>query len=205
MIVTSIKAHISQRGKYSVFIDGEYVFSLSDSALLESKLVRGQDLDEKQIEAFKQRSADDLLFEQTIRYVSLRLRTAWEVKSYLSRKGASPALITSILNKLSDIHLIDDEKYVRAYINDRQLFRPTSRRKIILELQKKHIDGEVIKDAAAAVLEQNEEQTALQAIIRRLRKQSRYQNDLKLMQYLSRQGFNYGDIKAALSNEKLDA
>jgi SOS response regulatory protein OraA/RecX len=92
--------------------------------------------------------------------------------------------------------LIDDEKFAEAFVNDRRLLRPTSRRKLILELRKKRVADEVIQAAVGS--EQQDEQAALQAIIESKRRQSRYRDDLKLMQYLARQGFSYGDIKAAL-------
>jgi SOS response regulatory protein OraA/RecX len=37
-------------------------------------------------------------------------------------------------------------------------------------------------------------------VIERKRRQTKYQDDTKLMQYLARQGFGYDDIKSALQN-----
>jgi SOS response regulatory protein OraA/RecX len=57
-------------------------------------------------------------------------------------------------------------------------------------------------DIEEAVGSQSEdEQSAIKTIIEQKRRQARYQDDLKLMQYLARQGFNYGDIKDALKDE----
>ena len=66
----------------------------------------------------------------------------------------------------------------------------------MFELQRKHVAKEIIE----AVLEGStqSDQSALHALIERKRQQTRYQDDLKLMQYLARQGFQYGDIKEAL-------
>jgi len=41
----------------------------------------------------------------------------------------------------------------------------------------------------------------LRELIAKKRQQSRYQDKLKLMQYLSRQGFGYGDIKTVLEED----
>ncbi|PIZ61835.1 hypothetical protein COY17_03540, partial [Candidatus Saccharibacteria bacterium CG_4_10_14_0_2_um_filter_52_9] len=80
-----------------------------------------------------------------------------------------------------------------------QLLRPTSRRKMMLELRKKHVADDTIQVALGE--EQADEQAALLDIIERKRRQSKYQDDLKLMQYLARQGFGYHDIKAALDKD----
>jgi regulatory protein len=200
MKITNIKQQIKRAGRYSVFVDGKYGFSLSDSALLDSRLIVGQELSQQQLRELKQTSAADKLYANTLRYLAIRPRTIWEVTTYLQRKGASPALTKTILNKLSNANLLDDKKFAEAFVNDRQLLRPTSRRKIIMELRQKHVADEVIQSVLGD--EQHDEQTALQSIIDSKRRQTKYQDNLKLMQYLARQGFNYSDIKAALQNDQ---
>jgi regulatory protein len=199
MKITSIAQQQKRSERYSIFVDGAYAFSLSEAALLRAQVMRGQELSQQQLGELKALSGSDKLYAMASRYVALRPHTTWEVGQYLKRKQASPTLITQILNKLSNIGLIDDARYAQAYIHDRQLLRPTSRRKIMFELRKKHIAGETIEAALAG----NDEAdiTALDAIIERKRLQSRYTDDLKLMQYLARQGFHYSDIKEALKGK----
>ena len=196
MKVTSIKQQVKRGDRYSIFVEGKYAFSLSESALLESKLASGQELTQQQVSEYKQLSADDKLYNRALRYVAMRPRSEWEMQFYLERKGASPPLIEQITNKLRDIGLLDDKKFAQAFVNDRRLLRPTSRRKLQLELRKKRIANDIIEAVVGS--ESEDEQTALQAVITSKRRQTKYQDDLKLMQYLARQGFSYGDIKAAL-------
>ncbi|HEX4774559.1 MAG TPA: RecX family transcriptional regulator [Candidatus Saccharimonadales bacterium] len=200
MKITAIKQQQKRADRYSVFVEGKYTFSLSEAALLELKLASGQELSPEQAKEFKKISADDKLYNQTLRWAAMRLRTKWEVETYLERKQASPALIEYILNKLSNIELVNDEKFAKAFVNDRQLLRPTSRRKLILELHKKHVGDELIRKVMEGH-EPEDEQAALSSIIERKRRQSRYEDDLKLMQYLARQGFNYDNIKSALGKK----
>lgn len=197
MKITSITQQRKRNNRYSVFVDGAYAFSLSETALLDSGVTRGQELSQEQLRELQEVSSNDKLYNKTTRYAALRPHTAWEISEYLKRQQASPALVTEILNKLSNIGLIDDRQYARSYVHDRQLLRPTSHRKIVFELRKKHVSKEVIE----AVLGESEQsdQPALHALIERKRQQTRYQDDLKLMQYLARQGFHYGDIKEALT------
>jgi len=199
MKITSIKQQAKRTDRYSIFVDDKYCFSLSETALLDSKLASGQELDAEQIEGFKQLSADDKVYNQALRYVAMRPRSCWEVQFYLERKHASPPLIELILNKLSVIGLLDDAKYAQAFVNDRRLLRPTSRRKITAELKKKRIASEVIEKVLGSG--SADDQTALHSVIKSKRRQAKYQDDLKLMQYLARQGFNYDDIKSALGTD----
>jgi regulatory protein len=199
MKVTGIKQQLRRKDRISVFIDGKYTLSLSEAALLESKLIVGQELSAAELKKIRELASEDGLYDQALRYAVMRLRTIGEMSSYLQRKGVSPALAETILNKLSKIGIVDDGKFASAYVADRQRLRPTSRRKIIYELRAKHVAEDVIQSALNE--EQDEEQTTLRALIKRKRQISRYQDDVKLMQYLARQGFSYGDIKAALTAE----
>lgn len=197
--ITRISQQLKDQRRYSIYVDGKYAFSLGEDALLTSKVSSGQELTQKQLDEYKKLSGEDKLYSRTLKYIALRPRTKWEIESYLARKKATPPQTELIINKLSNIDLIDDKKLAFAYVNDRNLLRPTSRRKLIAELRKKHIDSEIIE--AAVNSESHDEKAALEHIVARKRQQTKYQDDLKLMRYLAGQGFNYGDIKEALNSQ----
>jgi len=197
MKITAIKNQAKDKSRYSIFVDNKYAFSLSERALIDSKLAQGDELDKSEVDRLKKLSGDDKLYTRALKLVASRPKTDGETRDYLRRKDASPALIDSILNKLSDIDLINDKKYAKSFVNDRILLRPTSRRKIIAELKKKHIKQTTIDEALAGY---TGDPSALEQVIRHKRRQEKYRDNLKLMQYLARQGFNYDDIKSALSS-----
>lgn len=199
MKITSIKQQAKRADRYSVFVDEKYSFSLSESALLRSGLASGQELSKQQVDDYKQLSADDKMYNRALRYVAMRPRSTWELATYLQRKDASEAAIDSIIQKLTELNLLNDATFAASFVRDRQLLRPTSRRKLILELKKRHIAEEYIQ----AALQQDEvdEAGSLQQVIAKKRRQTKYQDDEKLMQYLARQGFGYGDIKSALAKD----
>ena len=197
MKITRIAQQVKLPGRYSVYVDGEYSFSLSETALLESGLASGRELTDGELQQFQRLSEEDKMYAQALRYVAARMHSSWEMQTYLERKGGSPALTEIILNKLTELGLIDDFKYARMFVGERRRLRYSSRRKIMYELQKKHISDSAI---TAALSEEPEgEQTALQTLIANKRRQTKYQDNEKLLQYLARQGYNYGDIKQAIS------
>ncbi|HEY1063756.1 MAG TPA: RecX family transcriptional regulator [Candidatus Saccharimonadales bacterium] len=197
MKITSIKQQVKRTDRYSIYIDEKYSFSLSESALLKSGLASGQELSVQQVEEYKQLSAEDKMYNRALRYVAMRPRSVREITTYLQRKDAPDAQIEAILQKLMDLDLLNDAMYAASFVRDRQLLRPTSRRKLILELKRKGVAEEHIQ--SAFVDNDLNETDSLQHVIAKKRRQSKYQDDEKLMQYLARQGFGYGDIKAALS------
>lgn len=197
MKVTEIKAQVKTAGRFSIFVDNKYAFSLSDTALLDRKLYIGQEIDEKQLKDLKQASDDDKAFGLALRYASLRPRSEWEIRSYLQRKKVTPALADKILNKLTDLNTVDDISFAKSWVESRRLLRPTSKRKLQQELRAKRVNDEAISQALSE--DEADEQEILRALI--TKKRPRYPDDLKLMQYLARQGFKYDDIKSALQNK----
>lgn len=200
MKITAIKQQVKQKDRYSIFVNGKYAFSLSEGALLDARLTNGQELDDKQLKELKQQSADDKVLGLALRYVSIRMRSEWEIRSYLDRKKVSPALADIILNKLSEYGFVDDYKFAEAWVNNRRLLRPTSLRKLQQELRAKRVSSEVIEQVLT------EDETDEQDILRELvaKKRARYPDRLKFMQYLARQGFGYEDIKRTLDETPED-
>ncbi|HVS58651.1 MAG TPA: RecX family transcriptional regulator [Candidatus Saccharimonadales bacterium] len=202
MKVSKIAQQLKRPDRYSIFVDGKYSFSLSESALFESKLASGQELSKEQVTQFKKLSADDKVYNQALRYAAMRQRSTWEMESYLQRKKAAPPLQKSILSKLSNIGLLNDEEFTRVWVANRRLLKPTSLRRLKQELRAKRVSDEII----GQVLEEDEtdELDTLRELVDKKRKQVKYHDNQKLMQYLARQGFNYDDIKSVLNEEDVN-
>lgn len=199
MKITKIVQQEKQKDRYSLFVDGKYGFSLSENALLESKLAAGQELSADDLKHWKQASADDKIAGNALRYAAMRLRSHWEMEQYLSRKGATPSLSGKILNKLSNIGLLSDEAFAKAWVANRRLLRPTSKRKLQQELRAKRVNDDIIEQVLHDEDEGGNEQTALRQLVAKKRNLPKYKADpMKFMQYLARQGFSYGDIKDVL-------
>jgi len=201
MKITAIKQQVNRVGWFSIFVDEKYSFSLSESALLESKIAVGQELSEAEIGKFKQLSAEDKLYGNALNFTALRVRSQWEIEQYLKRKQAPPALAEKILNRLSKNGLVNDETFAKAWVESRRLLKPTSRRRLVQELRAKRIASDIVDKVLGD--DETKEHNALQEVVAKKRKLAKYRDDeLKLMQYLARQGFGYDDIKSVLNNEE---
>lgn len=194
MKITAIKAQLKQQGRYSVFVEGKYSFSLSDTALLDSKLVSGQELSEQEVKQFKKLSDDDKLYGRALQYAVMRPRSRWEMLTYLQRKKATPLFAQQILNKLSKLDFLSDENFARSWIASRRLLKPVSRRRLVQELRAKHVPSDVIEQALTE--DETDERATLRALVER--KKARYPDRTKFIRYLASQGFNYDDIKSVL-------
>jgi regulatory protein len=200
MKITKIIQQVKSKDRYSIFVDNVYGFSLSEAALLESKLARGQELSTTDLKTWKHQSVEDKVSVNALRYAAMRLRSKWEMEMYLQRKEVSPALNEKILNKLIKINILNDLAFARSWIANRRLLRPTSKRKLQQELRAKRVSDEIIEKVFSE--DETTEIEVLNELIAKKRRLPKYKSDnLKLMQYLARQGFNYGDIKNVLEDK----
>ncbi|HEV2403067.1 MAG TPA: RecX family transcriptional regulator [Candidatus Saccharimonadales bacterium] len=197
MTITAIKEQTTRSNWFSVYVDGRYSFSLNADSLLTSKLAVGAQLNEQRLQQLRYQSEEDKAYERTLRYVMIRLRSEWEVRTYLKRKAIEGEHIQQIVERLRSQRLIDDEAFARNWVTSRQSLKKASKRRMSRELQQKHIDETII----STILSEDsvDERRTLRQLVEQKRRQPRYRHDeLRLMQYLSRQGYSYGDIKAVL-------
>ena len=199
MNITAIKQQVKLAGRYSIFVDEKYSFSLSEGTLLDEKLYVGMELDKTQVESYKKLSADDKAYNLTLAYVARRPRSRWELEDYFRRKGYDEEVGVQILEKLERLGFVNDENFARSWVENRRLLKPISTRKLSMELRQKRIADETIRKVLAE--DETDELDTLRQLVERKRKQTKYQDDMKLMQYLARQGFGYDDIKQALQKE----
>jgi regulatory protein len=196
MKITSIKQQVKRVNRYSIYIDDKYSFSLSDGELLNTGLVPNQELTVEQLTELKDTARIDKGFSSALGLLARRARSRWELEQYLTRKEYDAPTSVVILNKLSKYGYVNDEAFATAWVENRRLLKATSRRRLTQELRQKRVPDEIIQKVLAE--DETDERSILTDLVARKRKQTKYQDSLKLMQYLSRQGFSYDDIKTAI-------
>lgn len=196
MKITDIKQQKKRPDRYSVYIDGEYSFGLSENDLAYLGLHKGQEFTPQQLEEMRQASVIGKAYDKALNYVSIRPRSQQEITKYLQRKQYQPEIIQEVITKLKKLDLVDDEAFAYKWVEWRQSAAPRSRRRLQAELAQKGIDRAIVDEVLGGI-DQFEETEAVKAII--TKRGHRYSDRHKLMAYLARQGFNYDVIQAALS------
>jgi regulatory protein len=203
MQITDIQVQVKTQGRYSIFVDGKFAFGLSELGLINSGIRIGQDISKHQLELLKKEASTDKLYNMALNLISRRPRSKWEIIDYLKGKGAEDAETEQILNTLSNRGYINDTEFAKRWVENRRLLKTISKKKLTLELRQKRIPDEIIKNVMES--DQISDIDTLQVEIIKKKRQTRYQDQTKLMQYLARQGYQYDDIKQALANlETLD-
>lgn len=209
MKITSISAQLRDKDRVNVSVDGKYRFSLDVFQLVDLGIKIGKEYTEEEIASLEEESRFGKLYMRALEYCLMRPHSQRELKDYLYRKtrdtrtkdgavrkGVSVALTERVFERLQTKGYIDDEKFAAYWIENRNLRKGSSKRKLSAELGAKGVDRSIIERYLGET--DRDDMTELQKIIDK--KRPRYDDEQKFMSYLARQGFSYDDIKTALKN-----
>jgi len=201
--------------RVNVMVDGKYKFSLDVFQLGDLGIKVGKEYSEAELAELETESQFGKLYARGLEYCLMRPHSSREVKDYLRRKtrttmvksrrtgelkerpGVSQHVADRVYDRLVEKGYVDDEKFTRFWVENRNLTKGASRRKLQAELAAKGVDREVVDRHLAQ--SERDDTSELQKIV--LKKRAKYPDDQKFMQYLARQGFGYDDIKQALDSD----
>jgi len=210
MKITAITAQVRDKDRVNVSVDGKYRFSLDIMQVIDLGIKIGKDYTEAEMIELENESQFGKLYARTLEYTLMRPHSQREVRDYLYRKtrdtrtklgtvkkGVSKELTERVFDRLVQKGYVDDEKFAAFWIENRNLRKGSSMRKLSAELSAKGVDRSIIDNLLSDT--DRDDASELQKII--AKKRNRYDDEQKFMAYLARQGFSYDDIKEALSNE----
>lgn len=214
MKITGISVQAKNNDRVNVSVDGKYRFSLDIFQVADLGIRIGKEYTEAELAELENESQFGKLYTRTLEYTMLRPHSAREIRDYLYRKtrstkyktrsgeikdreGVSQDLADRVYRRLLEKGYIDDEKFARYWVENRNQRKGTSRRKLSAELAAKGVARDII-DQYLELSERNDSDE-LQKII--LKKQSRYPDRQRFIAYLARQGFSYDDITSALDSD----
>ena len=203
MKITAIKAQVKNPDRVSIYVDEKYAFSLNPTQLLEEKLRHGLEIDEGRLAELKKVSEVGKLYDRLLQYALIRPRSEREAIQYCQRKKFATENVQPIIEKLKTRGYISDAAFARAWVESRHLTKPTSERRLKLELKQKGVADELITQALGA--SEYDSLEALRAVAAKKLRQPRYRDLQKITQYLLRQGFAYDDIKRVLGEQAASA
>lgn len=152
--LTQIKE--TKKGRYALFFDGEFAFSLDEDTFAGASLHAQDVLDPWQVEDLRAKSDTRKALDKALDLLSYRDHAAGELYQKLCRKFDPPSAAAAVA-KAQELGLLDDARV--ALRRAGELYRKRkSRREILMDLTAKGID----RDAAAAAVEQLYAQTGQQ-------------------------------------------
>ncbi len=196
MKITKIAPAVKTAGRYNIFVDEKYSFSLDETQLVKIGLKKGDEISDEKLSELKGESDFGKNYIRAVDLISRRLRSEREIRDYAWRKQWSKENLEKVIERLYERGYLNDEKFAESFVRSRANLRNYSKRKMEMELMKKGIASE-IRAKVLAESEEFDEDQALKNLIAKKRKS--YDSEQKLIAYLARQGFSYDKIKTSLS------
>lgn len=188
--ISALKQQVRNKQRVSVFLDGEFAFGLPDIVAVGLRV--DQELTDDQIADLQGRATIEACKQSAIRFISYRPRSSAEVERNLKEKGYEPPVIEHVLAWLPTVHLLDDHEFARYWIEQRETFKPRSRRALAMELRQKGIAREIIDELLDDVDEVESAMRAAKKRVGRWEHLPEQEFRMKLYRYLQGRGFGYG-------------
>ena len=194
--ITRLVIQKKDKERVNVYLDGEFAFGL---ALVEAMHLKvGQVLSEEQIAVLQDKDAYQKALGRALDYLTRRPRSYWEIEQYLQKKEVSAIHLESVLQRLTELNLLDDLAFARYWIENREAFRPRGKYALRYELRQKGVSETIIEQALSQG-ELDEVESAYRVARKKWRNLRGFENQWQLQQklagYLGQRGFSWDIIR----------
>lgn len=197
--ITSIKQQ-KDKNRVNVYLDDKFGFGidLDNFVLLHLKI--NQELTDKEVQDIVKKAEFQKTLDKLLRFSMVRPRSEKEVTDYFRRKKVHESMWQELLSKLKHFELLDDLKFARWWVDQRQSFKPRSARLLKLELSQKGIVKEIIGNVLGET-KIDEVKMAKELLERKKYKWKNLEPKIakqKMSQYLAGKGFGWEIISGVL-------
>lgn len=136
-------------------------------------------------------------YNYAIKYLK-NIKTKKDVYDYLIRKGFGDEETSEVCDYIEEVGLVDDDLYVKFFVEDSFRIKNKGARKIVYELKQRGIDDDKIEEAIEEASDM-EYEALKEAYERKLEatksETDPYKRKNKIIRFLISRGFDYSDIK----------
>ena len=186
--------------RFNLYLDGEFYSGIELDTIVKYGLKNYQEIEKQKLESYILESESFFAFNKALKYLSKSMKTESEIKDYLKTKNFNNNVIDLAIEKLYEYKYINDEIYVKNYVDFYK--NKYGKLKIKQNLINKKINEEIIDE----FLSYNEEESLLIVInlIEKMIKNKELDDKLKqkVIRNLLSKGYSYDIIKSAFKRIK---
>ncbi len=194
--ITALKLQARNKSRVNVFVDGAFAFGLVKNEAVRLRI--GQELTEADVERLKAADAREEAYARALRLIDRRPRSTREVADNLKKNKVAPEDIEAAIARLGRAGLLNDAEFAKMWVENREAFRPSSKRALALELRRKGVADSEIKVAVAESNDAAAADRVAQAKAARFAKLPWPEFRLKLLGVLARRGFDFDTARSAV-------
>lgn len=139
-----IKYEKKGNNTYKIYLENDKSINVYEDVILKHNLLYKKEIDLSLLEKIDNDNSKEDIYNKCVKYISVRIRSTYEIKEYLKRKQIEDSLIEITIDKLQKNNLLNDETFAKAFINDKMNFTTMGPYRIEQELKKHKIDSNII-------------------------------------------------------------
>ncbi len=189
--------------RVNVYLDGVFGFGIDLDNLVLSHIKIGTVLTDEEVEKIIRKAEFQKTLDKLLRFATFRPRSEKEIDDYFKRKKVHESMWKDLIEKLQHFELLDDAKFAKWWVEQRQSFRPKAKRILNQELRIKGIKQETINK----VLQEtpvDEEKMARELLAKRSYKWEGLEPrdaKQKKFQYLAGKGFDWEVVEKVIKKD----
>ncbi len=191
---------------YEIEVNTGEKYKIYDDIILKYELLIERKIDKKKLEKVLEENVRLDAYYRGLKYLGVRMRSELEIKKYLTKCGFSMPEIVYALGRLKDESYIDNERYVKAYIQDAINLGNDGPKKIYDELLKLGISEKYISPELESISE-DEWIDKISSIVSKKAKVNKSSEKMfknKMINYLLGLGYPFELIKIVMDDVKLE-
>lgn len=203
MLVTDITP--TKRGRYSVFIEGEFAGVLHSDIYLTCSIQAGQEISSQELGNLMLESQKILAKERAFKLLAARSYTAKGLYDKLIAKDIPQEIAEQTVYRMEELCFIDDADYARRYGSDCIHLKGYSPYKTLQELKRKGIEEEIARQAIEELEHPEEEELVAQMITKKFMAYlDEEKGRAKTVNAMLRKGYRYEIIARVIKNLRED-
>ena len=146
--------------------------------------------------------------DAALTYLGFRARTVREVERYLDEKQYGEFEIMQVVDRLTELGLLNDAQYAAEFVDSRLRTKPVSRRILREQLYAHELPRPIIDEALARISDETELKNAV-AVAEKYAAQygsyERIEQERRITKRMLSRGFSYDTVQSAMRHIDLEA
>ena len=189
-----------KNNKYKIYLDNDEAITLYDNVILDNNLLITKEIDD--VDKLLDINSNYESYNKAIKYIGIKLRTKKELYTYLKRYYEDD-VVNNTINKIIENNYIDEELYIKSYINDQINLTNNGYYKIYRSLKNKDLNEDLIKSYLDNVNKDTWLNKIDKIISKKITGNSKYSSSYlkeKILHDLSNLGYDKDDILSVINN-----
>lgn len=197
--ITKIEVQKNHKDRVNIFVDDEFYASMYLDTAVKYGIKQDKEIDEESFKKYVVESEQNIAFSKAFKYMNTALKTKYQMREYLKKKGYDEVIIDNVIKKLEEYNYINDTTFAESYVNAYK--HKYGKNMLKNKLREKGVSKTIIE----TMLEDFEtEDSVIDKLLVKKIASKPLTNDLltKCVRFLSGRGFSFDEINSAIKKYK---